>query len=150
MNASAENKLDQFVDRFLPEIATQGGEAVAFFRIRHPAANVLVYDIYNALAVGFASSRKRGGIIFSVTFYPRWVSLFFGRGVELDDPDGLLEGTGSSIRHIKLREGMTHDDQRVLTLIDQAIALAEPPLSDAGQGELVIQSISAKQRPRRP
>ena len=35
--------------------------------------------------------------------YTRWVSLGFIRGARLDDPDGLLEGTGASVRHIKLR-----------------------------------------------
>jgi hypothetical protein len=25
------------------------------------------------------------------------------RGAELDDPDGLIEGTGQSMRHVKLR-----------------------------------------------
>ena len=35
--------------------------------------------------------------------YTKWVSLGFIRGARLDDPDGLLEGTGASVRHIKLR-----------------------------------------------
>jgi hypothetical protein len=35
--------------------------------------------------------------------YTKWVSLGFIRGAKLDDPDGLLEGTGASVRHIKLR-----------------------------------------------
>lgn len=32
-----------------------------------------------------------------------WVSLVFFRGTALDDPAGLLEGTGASVRHVKLR-----------------------------------------------
>ena len=35
--------------------------------------------------------------------YTKWVSLGFLRGAALDDPDGLLEGTGASVRHVKLR-----------------------------------------------
>ena len=35
--------------------------------------------------------------------YTKWVSLGFIRGAKLDDPDGLLEGTGASVRHVKLR-----------------------------------------------
>ncbi len=31
-----------------------------------------------------------------------WVSLVFFRGTRLDDPDGLLEGTGALVRHVKL------------------------------------------------
>lgn len=32
----------------------------------------------------------------------KWVSLVFMRGTDLEDPDGLLEGTGKNIRHVKL------------------------------------------------
>ncbi len=32
-----------------------------------------------------------------------WVSLVFFRGTKLDDPTGLLEGTGASVRHVKIR-----------------------------------------------
>ena len=32
-----------------------------------------------------------------------WVSLVFFRGTKLDDPNGLLEGTGASVRHVKIR-----------------------------------------------
>ena len=32
-----------------------------------------------------------------------WVSLFFMQGVEVPDPDGVLEGSGKLLRHVKLR-----------------------------------------------
>ncbi len=32
-----------------------------------------------------------------------WVSLFFMQGAELPDPDGVLEGSGKLLRHVKLR-----------------------------------------------
>ena len=32
-----------------------------------------------------------------------WVSLVFFRGTSLEDPQGLLEGTGAAVRHVKLR-----------------------------------------------
>lgn len=32
-----------------------------------------------------------------------WVSLFFMQGVRLDDRDGVLEGSGTLLRHVKLR-----------------------------------------------
>ena len=35
--------------------------------------------------------------------YTNWVSLVFLRGVDLGDPDGLLEGTSAAVRHVKLR-----------------------------------------------
>ena len=35
--------------------------------------------------------------------YKRWVNLGFYQGAELDDPEGLLEGTGAKMRHVKVR-----------------------------------------------
>lgn len=34
--------------------------------------------------------------------HSKWVSLIFIRGAALGDPDGLLEGTGMSVRRVKL------------------------------------------------
>ena len=35
--------------------------------------------------------------------HAKWVSLGFIKGTSLDDPEGLLEGTGATVRHVKLR-----------------------------------------------
>ena len=35
--------------------------------------------------------------------YKRWVNLGFYQGVDLADPEGLLEGTGAKMRHVKIR-----------------------------------------------
>ena len=39
----------------------------------------------------------------AVAPHTKWISLGFLRGTSLDDPEKLLEGTGASVRHIKLR-----------------------------------------------
>ena len=35
--------------------------------------------------------------------HKRWVNLGFYRGADLPDPEGLLEGTGAKMRHVKIR-----------------------------------------------
>jgi hypothetical protein len=35
--------------------------------------------------------------------FSRWVSLAFLRGAALEEPGGLLEGSGAGVRHVKLR-----------------------------------------------
>jgi hypothetical protein len=52
--------------------------------------------------------------------YPRWVSLFFFRGADLDDLDRILEGTGKGMRHIKLRESKDADRPAVKRMIRRA------------------------------
>ncbi len=54
--------------------------------------------------------------------YNAWVNLGFYQGVELADPEGLLEGTGAKMRHVKIR---SLDDARrlaVQALIKGALA----------------------------
>jgi hypothetical protein len=36
----------------------------------------LVYDNYNALAIGFGQTERVSDVIFSIAVYPRWVGLF--------------------------------------------------------------------------
>ena len=142
--------LDQALDAFEPAIASQARAALAFFTDRFPGAYRLAWDNYNALAIGFASGEKQSTIAFSVTLYPRWVSLFFTSGTELVDPAKLLTGQGTRIRHVVLKDGLTHESDAVLGLVDQAIDNLEPPLNPEGDGALIMKSISPKKRPRRP
>ncbi len=39
----------------------------------------------------------------SLSVHKGWVSLFFMQGVDLSDPEGVLEGSGKLLRHVKLR-----------------------------------------------
>ena len=48
------------------------------------------------------------------------VNVGFFRGAELADPQGLMEGTGKFMRHVKLRPESEVDSTALLTLIDMA------------------------------
>ena len=74
----------------------------------------------------------------------------FTHGVGLPDPHGLLNGGGNQVRSIPLSKPETLDDPRVRALMDEALARAKVPLDSSQPHRLVIKSISAKQRPRRP
>ena len=145
-----EEELDGFIDRYLPEVAMDGRRALAFLTALLPTAIRLVYDNYNALVIGFGASTKVSDICLSIAFYPRYVTLFFLKGVELPDPAGLLEGSGSTVRGVKLRPISRIQSTEVRALIDAALANLSTPLAPTGEGPLIIKSISAKQRPRRP
>lgn len=146
----AEIQLDGFVAKFSDIVADQARTALGRMRQLVPGAISLVYDNYNALAVGFGATEKQAGLVFSIAIYPRWVSLFFSHGIDLFDPHGLLKGEGSRIRHIVLAGVETLDDPRVIALIEQALAKAPFPIDPSRPNLLIIQSISAKQKPRRP
>jgi hypothetical protein len=142
-------KLDGFIDRYTPEIAGDARRALTFMTARLPTVTRLVYDNYNALVVGFGTSAKVGDVILSLALYPRWVTLVFLKGTVLPDPAGLLQGSGSTVRSVRLQPVERLGTPEVAALIDAAVANASP-LPASGEGPMIIKSISAKQRPRRP
>jgi hypothetical protein len=148
--ASPEAQLEGFLVRYAPEIAARGRAAIAWMRKRYPAANILVYDNYNALAVGFGPSQKSTEAVFSIALYPRWVSLFFLlNGTTIPDPDKRLKGSGKRVRHIILSEGIATLESSA-GLMAASVAQSGTDLVHGPAGRLIIKSISAKQRPRRP
>jgi len=144
-------QLDGLLDKFTPEVAAQARAALRRMRACLPGAIELVYDNYNALAIGFSPTERTSEAIFSIALFPRWVSLFFLQsGTRLRDPGDYLEGSGNQVRHIKLKNPALIDDPAVQDLIAQALELSVKKIDPKQPRRLIIKSISAKQRPRRP
>ena len=118
-------------------------------RRRLPDAFELVYDNYNALAIGYGLTERTSEAVFSLACFPKRASLVFVRGVDLDDPAGLLNGQGNQVRYIPIHDLATLDDPGVRALWDQAWANGVRPLEPT-PGRTIVKSVSAKQRPRRP
>ncbi|HEY5710956.1 MAG TPA: hypothetical protein VIT38_03585 [Allosphingosinicella sp.] len=146
----AQGELDTFIDKFTPQVAALTRALLAKAKARIPGATILVYDNYNALAIGFGPSEKAGEAILSLAVMPRWVTLCFLWGASLSDPHKLLKGDGSRVRNVRLHEPEAFDDPRIQALIAEALASADRPIDPAAGQTLIIKSISAKQRPRRP
>lgn len=54
--------------------------------------------------------------------HKRWVNLGFYAGAGLPDPEGLLEGTGAKMRHVKIRTLQDVERAAVRALIGAALA----------------------------
>jgi len=147
---SPESQLAGFLARFSPEIETKATAILARMRQQLPGATQLVYDNYNALAIGFGPSVRSSEAIFSIAVYPRWVSLFFLNGTRLEDPDRILKGTGNKVRHIVLTQPCDLEKPAVIDLMRRAMNAASVPIDPAAGGPLIIRSVAARQRPRRP
>ncbi len=147
---TGKEQLESFMSRYAPEVAACARRALIRMRKRLPGAVELVYDNYNALVIGFGPSERASEAIFSIALYPRWVNLFFLQGASLPDPAGRLRGNGKFVRNIVLRDATEMDEPEVRKLIDEAVRRASTPIDGNSRRRLVIRSISAKQRPRRP
>ena len=80
-----------FLAKFEPRVAASARSALARLRKRLPGATELVYDNYNALAIGFGPGDKASEAIFSIAVFPRWVSLFSCKGQSCPIPMDCLK-----------------------------------------------------------
>jgi hypothetical protein len=151
MDPSPEDQLAGFLAKYAPEIAAEAVAALERLRPQVPGAVEMVYDNYNALVIGFGATERASEAVLSIAVMPRWVDLcFLADASTLPDPHGLLQGSGRIARHIVLKEAADIDTAPVRELIALAVARSLRPFDTAAPGRMVIKSISAKQRPRRP
>ena len=144
-------RLAGFIAKYSPEVARDGRAVLARMRRLVPGAVELVYDNYNFLVVGFGPSERASEAVLSVAFAPRWVSIcFLQDGPSLPDPQRLLRGGGSRVRNIRLQSPRDLETPAVRALIAEALSRADVPIDPAARRRLVVRSVSAKQRPRRP
>lgn len=147
---SPTKQLAGFLAKFTPEVASVARAALAKMCDRLPGAVEMVYDNYNALVIGFGPTERPSEAIFSIAVFPRWVTLCFLWGATLPDPQKLLKGSGNQVRHMRLKDAAELDRPAVRALMKEALKRSAKPLDSSGHRKLIIKSISAKQRPRRP
>lgn len=148
-DAAVEAQLATCIDKFDPARAALIRECRVALRQLMPTAVELVYDNYNFFVIGYCTTPRASDCIVSIAAAANGISLSFYYGAALPDPARVLQGTGKQNRFIRIAEGTTLHQSAVRAMIQTAIAHAEPPLPAAGPGRTVIQSVSAKQRPRR-
>ena len=61
--------------------------------------------------------------------YEQWVNFGFYRGTDLPDPEGLLEGTGAKMRHVKVRSEEDAEAPALEALVKAAIPERRTALS---------------------
>ncbi len=118
-------------------------------RRRLPTANELVWDNYNFFVIGYSASERPSDSVVSLAAASNGVGLSFYRGATLPDPHGILLGSGRQNRFLRLESASVLARPEVEALIAAAVAQARIPFRERGRGQLLIRSVSAKQRSRR-
>jgi hypothetical protein len=148
-SVTPSKQLDAFLAKYHPVVRATARAAIAKMRRLLPGTIELVYDNYNALAIGFGPNERPSDAIFSIALYPRWVTLFFLQGATLVDTARRLQGSGKRVRQVRLADAKTLDDPGIRALINQALHRAKIPVDPQLKRKLIIKSISLRQRPRR-
>jgi hypothetical protein len=144
--ASPEKQVRTFLAAFDPPIAALARAARAQLRRRFPTAVELVYNGYNALALGFCTSERASDCIASIAVYPRNVALSFYHGASLPDPAKILSGSGRQNRYLRLSSATQLAEPAVDALL--RAALTQVAALPTARGYTVIKTNATKQRPR--
>ncbi|MGE5327486.1 MAG: DUF1801 domain-containing protein [Deltaproteobacteria bacterium] len=146
---SPEKQLASFIEKFDPKNQALIRSLRAALRRRLPAANELVYDNYNFFVIGYSPTERPSDTYVSIAAATNGVVLGFYRGADLRDPHRLLLGSGKQYRFLRLESAATLARPQVEAFIAEAVGQGKAPMPAKGKGNLIIRSISAKQRPRR-
>jgi hypothetical protein len=92
---------DENLAAHAPDVQAAARALEAIIREELPDA-VVEYDPGNGL-LAFGRSMQMRGLLFALIPHAGWVNLQLADGALLPNPDGLIEGTGKKIRHIKVR-----------------------------------------------
>ena len=144
----AERQLAEFIAKFTPQMGKLIRAARSKMRGFMPHALELVYDNYNFFVIGYGPTEKAGDAIFSLAAQAKGLTLCFLQGAKLPDPHELLRGSGNVVRNIRLESAEALDDPKVRQLMEIALNRAKSPIPGSGRHQLIIKSVSAKQRPR--
>ena len=124
MTAADVSPLEADVERLLaehtPDLQAIARALRATIRRELPDA-VEQVDFGNKL-IAFGRSMKMRGLLFAIIAHRSWVNLQVADGAILPDPDGIVEGTGKRIRHVKIRSVAAASSGPVVAVIRAQLA----------------------------
>lgn len=108
-----------------PEIQEVYLEAHRLIRETLPDVNYSIDTKDGGMGYGVRQYGYDGWGMAALSAHTSWVSLYFFHGTDLTDPDGILEGTGKRMRHVKLRSVAQLDERRsaIRKLVEEASRL---------------------------
>src|SRR5215213_2628706 len=104
---SSAKQLASFIAKFDPAVAKLIRSSRAAMRRRLPTALELVYDNYNFFVIGYSATERASDCVVSLAAGSNGVSLSFYYGATLPDPEGILLGSGSQNRFVRLASAAT-------------------------------------------
>jgi hypothetical protein len=150
---SKENTKDLL--KFLKPFSEETMEIVLWLRgfvwDLYPQVNELIYDNYNALAIGWSPTERVGHTFCSIAVGRTSMNIHFGFywGAELSDPETMLIGEGNQYRYILVRNVEEFPKAYIKRLVKEAYNNSLVKVKDQNQiicGHTITKSISAKKR----
>lgn len=134
--------LDTIIAKQPPDMVKLVRAVLAKLRPRFPGAVEMVYDKKRGMVLGFCPDERPSNAINSIAVYSKWINLYFFEGDTLPDPEGLLQGTGTTVRHIRLTSADDLDRPAVKALMAEALKRAHPKLNPKAKRRVLIRQRS--------
>jgi len=99
---AAGAELKRFLGSYSPEIAKIALRLRAAVLAEAPVAHELLDGASDSAEMGYAFTERRADSFCHIALRAHWVNLGFENGSQIPDPGGLLQGSGSGARHIRI------------------------------------------------
>jgi hypothetical protein len=122
--ATGDPGLEADVDKLLSEHSAelQAIERALRATIREEFPDAVEQVDFGNKLIAFGRSMRMRGLQFAIIAHKDWVNLQLADGADLPDPDGVIEGTGKKIRHVKVRSVEAASSKPVVTAIRAQLA----------------------------
>lgn len=146
---SKEQKKDllKFLKPFPDEVREIALWLRAFVWDLYPSANELIYDNYNALAIGWSPTDRVGHIFCNIAVGRTSYNVHFGFywGVQIADPKKMLIGEGNQYRYILVKKKEDFPKGYIKKLLKEAYANSLAKVKPApGKVERKINQLSGE------
>ena len=106
---------DELLASHSPEVQAAARALEALVRSELPDAAIQFDPGNRLLAIG--RSMHMRDLLFALIPHAGWVNLQLADGALLPNPDGLIEGTGKRIRHVKVRSMSASAEPRIREVV---------------------------------
>lgn len=116
---------DSLLEARSPEVQEAARAIVGVLMAELPDG-VVRFDRADGL-LAFGTSSAMSDLLFALIPHSRWVNLQLADGAVLPNPDGLIEGTGKRIRHVKIRSAELALSPAVREIVQAQVAIRKGP-----------------------
>src|SRR5882757_1210033 len=147
MSKEQTKDLLSFLQPFPAEIQEQALWLRDFIWDLYPGCNELIYDNYNALALGWSPTDRLGHTFCSIALGRGSHNIHFGFywGTEIADPKGLLLGNGNQYRYVLVKSTTDFPKPYIKKLMKEAYLNSLAKIKDKDQrmsGATITKTVS--------
>lgn len=117
---NSEKKLEEYLSPFNDEITLLAKKLREYLREETKPAYEIVGDSHQSLNIGYGFTEKAWDCYCAIIVYNNHINISFPAGSTLIDSEGILIGSGSKIRHIRIHDLNDIKQPQVMKILAEA------------------------------